>query len=184
MTKREKTKVLGENQKYSEETKSTRRKPKYSDKTKSTQRKPKYSEKTKSTRRKSLPNAATSTTNPIWTALGWNLGLHKLKFLHSYAFLLKGPAAYATNASQPWGLLYNSMLKMMRFFFPKWSTGGLKLIGENRNTRRKICPTATLSTTNPTWTDPGSNPGLRGERPVTNRLSHGRGFFLCYYILT
>jgi hypothetical protein len=29
-----------------------------------------------------------------------------------------------------------------------------------------------LSTTNPTWTDPGSNPGLRGERPATNRLSH------------
>jgi hypothetical protein len=32
---------------------------------------------------------------------------------------------------------------------------------------------ATLSTTNPTWADPGSNPGLRGERPATNRLSHG-----------
>jgi hypothetical protein len=27
----------------------------------------------------------------------------------------------------------------------------------------KTCPTATLSTTNPTWTDPGSNPGLRGD---------------------
>jgi hypothetical protein len=24
-------------------------------------------------------------------------------------------------------------------------------------TRRKTCPSATLSTTNPTWTDPGSN---------------------------
>jgi hypothetical protein len=31
-----------------------------------------------------------------------------------------------------------------------------------------------LSTTNPTWTGPGSNPGLRSERPATNRLSHGR----------
>jgi hypothetical protein len=30
-----------------------------------------------------------------------------------------------------------------------------------------------LSTTNPTWTGPGSNPGLRGDRPATNRLSHG-----------
>jgi hypothetical protein len=37
----------------------------------------------------------------------------------------------------------------------------------------KKCPSATLSTTNPTWTDPGSNPGLRGERPETSRLSHG-----------
>jgi hypothetical protein len=40
-------------------------------------------------------------------------------------------------------------------------------------TRRKTCPSATLSTTNPTWTDPGSNPGLRSGRPATNRLSHG-----------
>jgi hypothetical protein len=33
------------------------------------------------------------------------------------------------------------------------------------------CPRPTLSTTNPTWTVPGSNPGLRGERPATNRPS-------------
>jgi hypothetical protein len=45
----------------------------------------------------------------------------------------------------------------------------MKLTGENRRTRGKTCPSATLSTTNPTWTDPG----LRGERPATNRLSHG-----------
>jgi hypothetical protein len=40
-------------------------------------------------------------------------------------------------------------------------------------TRRKTCPSATLSTTNRTWTDPVSNTGIRGERPATNRLSHG-----------
>jgi hypothetical protein len=40
-------------------------------------------------------------------------------------------------------------------------------------TRRKTCPSAILSTTNPTWTDPGSNQGLRSGRPATNRLSHG-----------
>jgi hypothetical protein len=49
----------------------------------------------------------------------------------------------------------------------------MKLTGEKRSTLGKTCPSATLSTTNPTWTDPGSNPGLRGERPATNRLSHG-----------
>ena len=37
----------------------------------------------------------------------------------------------------------------------------------------KTCPSATLSTTNPTWTDRGSSPALRGERPATNRLSNG-----------
>jgi hypothetical protein len=37
----------------------------------------------------------------------------------------------------------------------------------------KTCPSATLSTTNPTWTNPGSNLGLPGGRAATNRLSHG-----------
>jgi hypothetical protein len=47
------------------------------------------------------------------------------------------------------------------------------LTTENRRTRRKICPSATLATTNPTWIDPGANPGLHGEKPATNDLSHG-----------
>jgi hypothetical protein len=52
----------------------------------------------------------------------------------------------------------------------------MKLTGKNRSTRGETCPSATLSTTNPTGTDPGSNLGLRGERPATNRLSHGTAF--------
>jgi hypothetical protein len=40
--------------------------------------------------------------------------------------------------------------------------GETEVLGEN-------LPSATLSTTNPTWIDPG----LCGERPATNRLSHG-----------
>jgi hypothetical protein len=44
--------------------------------------------------------------------------------------------------------------------------GETEVLGEN-------LPSATLSTTNPTWTDLGANPGPRGERPATNRLSHG-----------
>jgi hypothetical protein len=35
------------------------------------------------------------------------------------------------------------------------------------------CPSTTLPTTNLKWIDSGANPGLRGERPTTNRLSHG-----------
>jgi hypothetical protein len=49
--------------------------------------------------------------------------------------------------------------------------GETEVLGEN-------LPSATLFTTNPTWIDPGANPGLRGERPATNRLSHGTAF--CY----
>jgi hypothetical protein len=37
---------------------------------------------------------------------------------------------------------------------------------------RKTCPSATLSTTNPTCC-PDANPGRRGGKPATNRLSYG-----------
>jgi hypothetical protein len=52
----------------------------------------------------------------------------------------------------------------------------MKLTRKNRSIQEKTCPSATLSTTNPTWTDPGSNPGLRGGRPAANRLSYGTAF--------
>jgi hypothetical protein len=45
--------------------------------------------------------------------------------------------------------------------------------GKPKYSGGKTYPSVTLSTTNPTWTDPGSKPGLRGGRPLTNRLSHG-----------
>jgi hypothetical protein len=37
----------------------------------------------------------------------------------------------------------------------------------------KTCPSAALSTTNPTQLDPCSNPGRRCGKPATNRLSFG-----------
>jgi hypothetical protein len=57
---------------------------------------------------------------------------------------------------------------------------------ENRRTRGKTCPNATLSTTNPTWTEPESNPGLCGGRPAANRLSHDtaiRRFFVSLAVI-
>jgi hypothetical protein len=54
-----------------------------------------------------------------------------------------------------------------------WSIGGMILTDENWNTRRKTCPSANLSTTNLWRTGLGSNLGLRDDRPVTNRFSHG-----------
>jgi len=39
---------------------------------------------------------------------------------------------------------------------------------------KKPAPTATPSTTNPTWTDLGSSPILRFERLAINSLSHGK----------
>jgi hypothetical protein len=43
----------------------------------------------------------------------------------------------------------------------------------NLRTQIKTCPSATLSTTNSTWIEPGANLGIHGQRPATNRLSHG-----------
>jgi hypothetical protein len=54
-----------------------------------------------------------------------------------------------------------------------WSIGGMILTGESRQAWRKACPNTTLSITNPAWTGLGANPGLRGEKPATNRLSYG-----------
>jgi hypothetical protein len=57
---------------------------------------------------------------------------------------------------------------------PRWyvsmgSLGGMILTGENGIIRRKAYLSATLSTTNPTWTDLGANPGFRSKRPATIR---------------
>jgi hypothetical protein len=54
----------------------------------------------------------------------------------------------------------------------------MKLTGENLSIRGKTGPSNTLSTTNLTWTEPGSSPVLRGGRPATNRLSHGTAYAL------
>jgi hypothetical protein len=50
--------------------------------------------------------------------------------------------------------------------------GGMK-IGRETKYSEKTCLSATLSTTNPTWPNPGSNLGRRGGKPATNRLSYG-----------
>jgi hypothetical protein len=46
----------------------------------------------------------------------------------------------------------------------------------------ETCPTATLSTTNPTWSHLGSNPGRRGGKTVTNRLTALQSVPCSYYI--
>jgi hypothetical protein len=53
------------------------------------------------------------------------------------------------------------------------ATSGLLYLPRVTVRLEKTCPSATLSTTNPTWPDPGANPGRRGGKPWTNRLSFG-----------
>jgi hypothetical protein len=69
------------------------------------------------------------------------------------------------------------LLTLAYYAFPRWYEFGERRWSDidrgNRRTPRKTCPGATFFTINPTWVDLGANPGLRGERPATNRLSHG-----------
>jgi hypothetical protein len=44
----------------------------------------------------------------------------------------------------------------------------------------KTCPSATLSTTNPTWKYPCANPGHHSEKVMTNSLSCGTAVFDSY----
>jgi hypothetical protein len=64
---------------------------------------------------------------------------------------------YVSELRPPTDLLFVSHL-ICEYGEPQWND----INRENRRTRRKTCPSATLSTTNPIWTDPGANPILRG----------------------
>jgi hypothetical protein len=44
----------------------------------------------------------------------------------------------------------------------------------------KPVPVPLCPTTNPIYTDPGSNPGLRSGRPAANRLNHGTALYQVY----
>jgi hypothetical protein len=65
------------------------------------------------------------------------------------------------------GLLYLPRVIMMMENLVEWRLAWeTEALGEN-------LPSATLSTTNPTWPDPGLNPGRRCGKPAINRLSYG-----------
>jgi hypothetical protein len=79
-----------------------------------------------------------------------------------------------TSCTCRWGESLNCGHQRAYCSSPMWymsmeNHGGIIFTAKNRRTRRKPCLSATLSTTNPTWTDQGTN---LGERPATNHLSH------------
>jgi hypothetical protein len=67
------------------------------------------------------------------------------------------------------GLLYQPQMIMMMIVE---QSVGCELAGETEVLGEKPA-SDTLSTTNPTLPDPGSNPSRRGGKPATNRLSYG-----------
>jgi hypothetical protein len=78
----------------------------------------------------------------------------------AWVFLVqKGPAVDSTDASHPYGFSCNPVMKMKMIIIifvlfqvaeHRWN----ETDRENPRTGGKICPNATLSTTNSTWTDP------------------------------
>jgi hypothetical protein len=70
---------------------------------------------------------------------------------------------YVSELQTPTGVLF---IHQMIYEMIVESHGEIILTGEPKNWRK------TLSTTNSAWTDPGANPGLRGEKRTAN-LSHG-----------
>jgi hypothetical protein len=68
-------------------------------------------------------------------------------------------------------------MKMISFFFVFFPCNGAPVEWNWQEKTevlgQKPAPVPLCPPQIPPWTDPGSNPGLRGERPTTNRLSHG-----------
>jgi hypothetical protein len=54
--------------------------------------------------------------------------------------------------------------------------GETEVLGENLP-QRHFCPSQ-----NPTWPDPDLNPGRRGGKPASNRLSYGAALYIHIYI--
>jgi hypothetical protein len=124
----------------------------------------------------------------------------------TFFLVVKGPAADATDAPQPWGLLCNPMMKMTITFCPfpsngapmEWNwQGKAEVLGE------KPLPVPLCPPQIPHGLTPGPNPGLRGGRPAANSLSNGTAYTIplirfwwkntgpdtyghqkCYWILT
>jgi hypothetical protein len=74
-----------------------------------------------------------------------------------------GTAATPGRLCQPRVILMISVEKQMKCRL----AGETKVLGENLP-QRPFCPSQ-----NPTWADPGLNPGRRGGKLATNRLSYG-----------
>jgi hypothetical protein len=104
---------------------------------------------------------------PVWIATTRKTDSNIGKSRWTLLFMLMG-WDYVSGQLPPTGLLFISQMVYMSTENP----GGMMLAREDRRTRRRTYPSATLSTTNPAGTDPSTNPGLRYEKTTTNRLSH------------
>jgi hypothetical protein len=99
---------------------------------------------------------------------------------------MKGPAADATDAPQPWRLIVQPcdeddfcLLFDITGAPLEWNWQGKTDVLEEKPVPVPLCPPQIP------MHDPEFNPGLCGERPATNRLSHGTAkclFKMSFYV--
>jgi hypothetical protein len=123
----------------------------------------------------------THTSTPAYTFVAWgfflwggtkSLGRHNRPLWVAVQGLIR-PTPYtykSLGTAATSGLLYKPQMIDEDEF---GAIGGMKIGRGNRSTRRKPVPAPLCPTTNPTWPDPGSNPGRHGGKPATNLLSYG-----------
>jgi hypothetical protein len=91
----------------------------------------------------------------------------------SYLFFFFILVCEAIGTAATHGLLCQPrvIVKMIVEKLVEWRLAGeTEVLGENLP-QPHFCPSQ-----NPTWSDPGLNPGCRGGKPATNRLSYGAVF--------
>jgi hypothetical protein len=78
--------------------------------------------------------------------------------------------------SRVWLHLVHELLVALHYqprIIDEYGTVGGMRIARGNKWSHKICPIATLSTTDRTWPDLGSNLGFRSRKPAANCLSYG-----------
>jgi hypothetical protein len=90
------------------------------------------------------------------------------------------PKFFLNSCSGGWNLywVHSARLPLLAYCtFPGWLWGWRTWCNKDWQGKPKYsertCPSATLSTTNPTWSDSVANPGHRGGKPATNCLNYG-----------
>jgi hypothetical protein len=131
---------------------------------------------------KIYPFTSLSVTNRTWTHL-WMKPVRRGEKPTNNSFFLflvySGEWDWLHFVRRPlFGLLYQP-----RMMDDECRAVGGKVTGKGKpKYSEKTCPSATLSTTNPAWPDPGCNPGRRGVKPATNRLSYGAAISCLSYV--
>jgi hypothetical protein len=90
------------------------------------------------------------------------------KIIRRIIIILRGVRLSPLGSAAPTGLLYQSQTMTVTVEqLVEWR------LAVDTEVLGKLCPSATLSTTKPTWPDPGSNPGHGGGKSATNSLIYG-----------